>query len=141
MNEHIYNNKLIIEAEKKTFEKTDSFLLMKKAAKKCYDYINKNYSPKKILILCGPGNNGGDGAMLANYLLNNNYFVHVHYPLSQPKTQDSKKAYSFIKNKNVLLQELVLEGYDIVIDSIFGIGLKRKFNEDTIKRSELHFKC
>ena len=65
----LYNQKLIQKAEKKTFTKVDSFTVMKKTAKLCFKYINKKYSNKKFLVVCGHGNNGGDGILIANYLL------------------------------------------------------------------------
>ena len=68
-NNKIYNQDLITKVEKKTFEKKDSFSVMQFAAKSCSNYILSNYKPEKVLILCGPGNNGGDGILIAKTLL------------------------------------------------------------------------
>src|SRR5258705_13141943 len=47
---------------------TPSLLLMQSAAKRCFSAIATHFSEdlsgKKAQILCGPGNNGGDGAAL-----------------------------------------------------------------------------
>ena len=60
-NTKIYNQDLIIKSEKITFKKKESFSVMQIAAKACSNYILSNFKPKRVLILCGPGNNGGDG--------------------------------------------------------------------------------
>ena len=46
-----------------------SLLLMEHAAKQIFDYINENYNNQSITIICGPGNNGGDGLALARLLV------------------------------------------------------------------------
>ena len=66
-NQYIYNSSLIYQAEQKTFKTIKSFQVMKKAANACYNYITKNFKFKRILILSGPGNNGGDGIVLAYF--------------------------------------------------------------------------
>ena len=67
--QYIYNHDLVYKDEKKTFEKIDSLRIMQRAAKACYTYISENLITKKILVLCGSGNNGGDGTLIAQYLL------------------------------------------------------------------------
>ena len=73
----IYNLELITKSENRTFKIKDSFFVMQKAAKACSKYIVSNYEPQKILILCGPGNNGGDGILIAQNLIKKN----LKYPL------------------------------------------------------------
>ena len=69
---------------------------MQKAAKACYLFIKKNFKFKKILVICGQGNNGGDGVIIANHLLNDNNFTDILYPIGEPKSKDSKKALSLL---------------------------------------------
>ena len=87
MNKNIYNQYLIRKSELETLKKIDSFSLMQNAAKLCADYIIKKHHVKKILILCGPGNNGGDGALIADYLLEKNFFVQINYPIAKPNNK------------------------------------------------------
>lgn len=68
-NNKIYNQNLIIKSENLSFLKKNSFSVMQKAASLCSKFILKNYKPKNVVVLCGPGNNGGDGLLIANNLL------------------------------------------------------------------------
>ena len=73
MNRYLYTYDLIQKAEQKTFETSNSFRVMEEAAKACFKYIINEYNSKKILALCGPGNNGGDGILIAQYLLKESF--------------------------------------------------------------------
>ena len=72
-NNKIYNQELITKSENLTFKKINSFTIMQKAANACSKFILSNYKPKKVIILCGPGNNGGDGILIANNLIKKKY--------------------------------------------------------------------
>ena len=55
--------------EKKEFLKKKSYFFMKNAGKQAFNLIRKNFKNKQpIIVLCGPGNNGGDGFIIAKYL-------------------------------------------------------------------------
>ncbi|MBN1785383.1 MAG: bifunctional ADP-dependent NAD(P)H-hydrate dehydratase/NAD(P)H-hydrate epimerase, partial [Candidatus Methanofastidiosa archaeon] len=43
-------------------------VLMENAGRGIADYIKGNYDVSKICIVCGPGNNGGDGFVIARHL-------------------------------------------------------------------------
>ena len=62
--------------------------LMKTAGDKVFEIIKNNYnlSDKKIAVVCGSGNNGGDGFVIAQNLRDNGYDVTVITPLGEPKT-------------------------------------------------------
>ena len=64
-NPYIYSQNLIQKAETETFKKIDSFDVMKNAAEACFNFIVDTISSQKILVICGPGNNGGDGILIA----------------------------------------------------------------------------
>ena len=98
--QYIYNYDLICKAEQKTFELTNSFLIMQQAAKACYSFILKNLTKQKTLVLCGSGNNGGDGTLIAQHLIQQNFSVDIHYPFGFPKTDDSKKALGLLSDNN-----------------------------------------
>ena len=73
----LYDYKLIQKAENITFEKIKRFVVMQRAAKACYSFIKKNFIFKKILVLCGPGNNGGDGVIIATHLLGDKNLIDI----------------------------------------------------------------
>ncbi len=52
---------------------------MKKAGYQVFKFIEDNFNKSHpIIILCGPGNNGGDGFVIAKHLLSKNYKTHVY---------------------------------------------------------------
>ena len=124
----LYDYKLIQKAENITFEKTKSFAIMQKAAKACYFFIKKNFDFNKVLVLCGPGNNGGDGVIIATHLLSNKNLIDISYPIGEPKSEDSKKALSLFLKKNCIKKKVDFNNYDLIIDALFGIGLNKMFN-------------
>ena len=81
MNRHLYTYELIYKAEQETFKVTDSFEIMKKAASVSFEYIIKKFPNRKFLIFCGPGNNGGDGILIAKYLSQKDQLVKISFPL------------------------------------------------------------
>ena len=49
---------------------------MKRAGYEVFKFINNKFKKRQsIIVLCGPGNNGGDGFVTANYLLNKGYKI------------------------------------------------------------------
>ena len=103
LNPYIYNQELIQKAERKTFNKTDSFRVMQKAAEACYNTIIDTISTQKILVICGPGNNGGDGILITKHLHDKQKNVSLYAPLGIAKTDDSKKALTLLNNNACLL--------------------------------------
>ncbi|NCU48859.1 MAG: bifunctional ADP-dependent NAD(P)H-hydrate dehydratase/NAD(P)H-hydrate epimerase, partial [Candidatus Fonsibacter lacus] len=62
----ILNSSEIKAVEQKEFKlRKNSFSLMQSAGEKCADYISGNISKNnEVLVICGPGNNGGDGFII-----------------------------------------------------------------------------
>jgi len=129
--QYIYNQDLVSKAEKKTFEIINSFKVMQKAAKACYSFILKNLNAEKILVLCGPGNNGGDGVLIAHHLLKQNFSVDICYPLGFPKKNDSKKALDLLSDKKRIKENVSFNDYDLIIDAVFGTGFNRELKSNT----------
>jgi len=62
--------------EKREFLKENSYFFMRKAGKQVFKFIKNNFkNKKKIIVLCGPGNNGGDGFIIAKHLVKHGYKV------------------------------------------------------------------
>lgn len=135
---HLLTNENIKEIDKLCAEKYNipTLLLMEKAGKAIYDHIvQKDWTGKKFAVVCGGGNNGGDGLVVARYLHLNGYDVCV-YITEEIKSNLAKFNYEYAKNLNVKFLDnphphewaYELGQYDVIIDAIFGVGFKDKGN-------------
>jgi len=119
--------------EKRTIEeyKIDPLVLMENAGMGIFNEIKDSNS---YTIICGTGNNGGDGLVIARHLILTGHFVEV-FILGENKTPEfsinleileklSEDIY-FIEENNY--DELIesLEVNEVCVDAIFGIGLNR----------------
>ena len=92
---------------------------------------------KKILILSGKGNNGGDAMAVARLLHQNGYPVTVYIVSNRvfSRTDFSESAgvqYDILQNMNLpIVPNLPTNSYDIIIDGIFGVGLNREISGST----------
>lgn len=113
--------------------KVPANLLMEQAGAESYRIIKSLYkTDKKIAVLCGTGNNGGDGYVIARRLLLADYDVTV-FQLGDPQSTEAIYHYEILKNFD--LDILDLEHFQsvecqVVIDCLFGIGLCRDISED-----------
>ncbi len=86
----------------------------------------------KILILCGPGNNGGDGLVAARLLQDEGLQVMVAaLNPDKPWTGDAALARQFWNGPIVPLTQQALTRVDLIIDGLFGAGLTRALDAST----------
>jgi len=79
-----------------------------------------------VAILCGPGNNGGDGAVAARHLQQAGWSVRLALLGQRPAVRgDAAAAFAQWTGDIVPLTPAVLDGAALVIDSLFGAGLMR----------------
>ena len=94
-------------------------------------------SGKKALVLCGKGNNGGDGYVIARHLADKGAFVTVAITAEKPQTGIAFDEYNRIcVNKNIKIQplsETELQGYDVIVDAVFGTGFHGELPDDIKK--------
>jgi len=83
---------------------------------------------KNILIICGTGNNGGDGYVAADFLLSSAADVMI-VKCGEPKTELAKAAYNKIKGRcemvslsNAVIHPSLTDAFEIVVDCVYGIG-------------------
>ncbi len=115
------------ELEKKTFDLgIDSFAVMEKAASRVFDYVKEKFDQKKkVLVVCGKRNNGGDGLAVARMLFLSGYDVTVCTQFERPSTADAAKNFDIVKKLSIkfVSEEDSFEKYDVIVDALFGTGL------------------
>ena len=106
-----------------------AFNLMKSAGNEVAIWFMENInSPfkKDVLVVAGKGNNGGDGIVAHHYLLE--YGINSTLMLMSKAELDRKLLVDYnipLNTIKIFEDEDSLPSYDWIIDSIFGIGLKR----------------
>ena len=83
---------------------------------------------KSVLVLAGPGNNGGDGFVLARHLRSWWYRVTVVFTGERTRlSEDAAAAHdAWLAAGGTILSQLPDGGFDLVVDALFGIGLERE---------------
>ena len=113
--------------EKINFKKKKSFFYMEKAGYLVARFVKNKFDREQlIVVLCGPGNNGGDGFITAKYLHKWGYNVEVFIFKDKKKYEgDTKIALDKFYGNLKTIDKFSLKKKTIVIDALFGIGLKR----------------
>ena len=106
-----------------------SIVLMENAAIGAANRIHENCkdSFSKITIVCGGGNNGGDGYCTARHLSNLGHDINV-LQFSKPDTKDSMINERIARKMNISIEPWspdLISHDSIIIDAIFGSGLNR----------------
>jgi len=109
-----------------------SILLMENAsirvAEHCFRLINGGKSAR-VLIACGPGNNGGDGTALARHLYIKEIETKVIFAGDMNAVKgDAAVNLAIIKKLGIPIEQDItpdIETYDLVVDAILGTGLVR----------------
>ena len=125
-NEKIYSVEEIQTIEKKEFKKLkNSYILMKRAGTNCAKKIYKSKRNRNFIVLCGPGNNGGDGLVISQVLKKLNQNITLYCLDHKAYKGDAKIAY----NKNYLYkkkyEDLYIPMNSVIVDCLFGIGISR----------------
>ncbi len=85
----------------------------------------------RVVILCGPGNNGGDGFVAGRILADAGHRVELGLLGSREKLAgDAGAAASRYQGPVAALEALDPAGADLVIDALFGTGLTRDLEGD-----------
>ncbi len=98
------------------------FELMQIAARGAAEWIRRIAAGRSVTVLCGPGNNGGDGYVIAHLLCEAGNEVQIVAP-QPPKTETAKKARS-LWGRDVLTSGGSVANH-VLVDCLFGSGLSR----------------
>ena len=83
---------------------------------------------RSVLVICGSGNNGGDGLVIASRLAAAGAAVSVVFPLGEPKTETARHYYPLpVSVKTAESEEITGSPFKkrLIVDALFGIGLSR----------------
>lgn len=88
--------------------------------------IRRRWSPRPITVLCGPGNNGGDGFVVARHLAQHGWMVRValHGEVAALRGDAAYHAQQW-KGPILDLSPAAVEGCGLIVDALFGAGLNR----------------
>ncbi len=106
------------------------YALMQRAAKFSYQCLKKHWpQARSIAVICGGGNNAGDGYVLANLASAAGMEVVVFHLLDPATLQgDAATAYQSLLANNVqssAFTSAALCNIDVIVDAVFGTGLDR----------------
>ncbi|WP_100635727.1 NAD(P)H-hydrate dehydratase [Marinomonas sp. ef1] len=104
----------------------NAITLMENAGRPVADAIMNRWSLRPVLVLCGPGNNGGDGFVAARHLAEANWPVRVALLGTRDQLRGSAAHHASLWNGPVeTLTPDALNGAELIVDAIFGAGLTR----------------
>jgi len=100
--------------------------LMENAGRAIADQIRNRWASRRITVLCGPGNNGGDGFVVARLLAADGWPVTVALlGRRETLTGDAALAAAGWQGPVRGLEPAVLDDAGLVVDALFGAGLAR----------------
>jgi NAD(P)H-hydrate epimerase len=86
----------------------------------------QRWTPRPALVLCGPGNNGGDGFVAARHLFEANWPVRVASLVPREQLRGAAAHHAALWQGPVeALTLAALDGAELIVDAIFGAGLSR----------------
>jgi hydroxyethylthiazole kinase-like uncharacterized protein yjeF len=105
---------------------TPGSLLMQKAGAAVVTEIVRRWSPRPVSVLCGPGNNGGDGFVVAVGLAELGWPVRVALLGTREELRGDAHA-SAMRWKGGIeaLDAGAIDGAALIVDALFGSGLNR----------------
>lgn len=91
-------------------------------------FLNDNYSGP-ILVAVGPGNNGGDGILVAWLLLKLNFRVDIYLLNPYTLSADAQHYYEkYLAAGGKVLSSCKCDDYNVIIDAILGTGNNRELS-------------
>jgi hydroxyethylthiazole kinase-like uncharacterized protein yjeF len=107
----------------------DPFELMRRAGRAAWHCALRHWpNAQQIVVVCGPGNNGGDGYVFARLAVEAGRNVRVvRLPEHSPTSEAALRARDEFRQRNGRIEAFVdhLPPADLIVDALFGIGLTR----------------
>lgn len=116
------------------------FELMESAGRSVAEVISRRWTPRNIHILCGPGNNGGDGFVVARILRDLGWSVRIGFLGVLANLRDDAREHAALWQGDIEpLSVDFLNGAELFVDALFGTGLSRPLEGialDVVQRLE-----
>lgn len=105
-----------------------SMVLMERAALAAVEELKKNFCLTRTLVVCGSGNNGGDGMAVARILHNEGYDAAIFLAGKEASfTENTKTQWNIVNNYKVpVVKNFAADEYTTIVDAVFGVGLSRE---------------
>jgi len=110
---------------------TPGTVLMERAGTAVAEAIRARFKPCRVAVLCGPGNNGGDGYVVARLLKRRGWSVWVE-ALSPPATPDAKAAAAKWRGETTPIAGS-RKTADLTVDALFGAGLSKALTGEALR--------
>lgn len=130
-----------------------SEILMEAAGATAARELEQSYYPElktgELAVVCGPGNNGGDGLVLARHMHSAGFRQLTIYITDTPKSElgllNLKRAelhgIKVISLKENFEKLDKLKSANLIVDAIFGVGLNKSIDGDYLKVIEIINSC
>ena len=103
--------------------------LMGNAGKAVADFLIERFTGCKILFVCGPGNNGGDGFAAALRLNPAETSIALLCEPSKIHTSESRYYYSLLECTIARYSDDMLDNTDVIVDCALGTGARGSIRE------------
>lgn len=108
--------------------------LMENAGRAVAEEVSKRVKEGELLVVCGTGNNGGDGLVAARYLAKAGYKVRVFLLGKEMKSRASRKNLERLRISGILVEaspepERLEVWEEVVVDALLGTGIEGELRE------------
>lgn len=129
--EYLVNAEEMRRCDQGTIKKygVESLVLMERAALTVVEELcNGSFDLNRVLVVCGSGNNGGDGFAIARLLYLKNIDTAVVFAGKEESlTEETKIQKKICENYGMnIFKKTDMHEYTCIVDAVFGVGLSRE---------------